>query len=214
MASSANLKQAFEVFQNATKDIRERFNVPIPSGAPYSSTCPPVHDDGKCLLIVLLQNQWAAFCRDLLEHSISGNGSTLGGTTLQPITLPDEEQDHSKYLRSTANRIGKELFNNQGFPIWHNPEFVIHLTEELKPSNHDVLVLSMGSPVSLRSLNVLRNFIIHGNDRMMECERLLNEYGRRDGSPAAFLAHQTQSGTILFEQWLNEIVQASRNAAE
>ena len=213
MASSANLERAFETFQTATQDIRDRFNVAIPGFSPYSTSCPPTHDDGKCLLVVLLQNQWAAFCRDLLEHSISGNGPTLGGTALQPITLPDETQDHDGYLKSTANRVGRELFNNLGFPIWHSPEFVIRVAQELQPSNYDVLVLGISAAASLRKLNILRNIIIHGPDRKMEYERLLSEYGRRNVSPAAFLAHQTPSGTNVFEDWLDEIVQASRSAA-
>ena len=213
MASSANLQQAFDTLQAGTQDIRERFNAAIPSVSPYSVTCPPVHDDGKCLLVVLLQNQWAAFCRDLLEHSIAGNGPTLGGTSLQPINLPDGAQDHAKYLNSTANRIGKELFSNEGFPIWHKPEFVTRVAEELQPANHEVLVLGISSPPSIRNLNILRNFIVHGDDRRERYKRLLNEYGRRDTCPASFLAHQTPSGTSLFEDWLEEIVQASRHAA-
>ena len=214
MASSANLARAFETFQTAIQDIRKRFNVEIPSTSPYSISCPPVHDDGKCLLVVTLQNQWAAFCRDLLKHSISGNGPTLGGTALHPITLPDEAQDHDGYLRSTANRIGRDLFNNLGLPIWHNPEFVISVARELQPSNHDALALGISSSASLRDLNILRNFIIHGGDRKVEYEKLLNEYGKPGVSPAAFLAHQTSSGTNLFEDWLDEIVLASRSAAK
>ena len=213
MASSANLQQAFAIFEAATQDIRERFNAAIPSVSPYSATCPPVHDDGKCLLVVLLQNQWAAFCRDLLEHSIAGNGPTLGGTSLQPISLPDGAQDHAAYLNSTANRIGKELFRNEGFPIWHNPTFVIRVARELQPPNHEVLVLGISSPRSIRNLNILRNFIVHGDDRKEQYRKLLNEYGRRDTSPASFLAHQTPLGTNLLEDWLEEIVQASRHAA-
>ena len=213
MASSANLERAFETFQAATQDIRERFNVAIPPTSPYSTSCPPTHDDGKCLLVVSLQNQWAAFCRDLLEHSISGNGPTLGGTALHPITLPDEAPDHDRYLRSTANRIGRESFNNQGFPIWHNPEFVIRVAKELQPSNHEVLVLGISASASLRSLNILRNFIIHEGERRVDYEKLLNEYGKRDISPAAFLTHQTSSDTNLFEDWLDEILLASRSAA-
>ena len=214
MASSANLGRAFETFQAAIQDIRGRFNVEIPPTSPYSISCPPVHDDGKCLLVVTLQNQWAAFCRDLLKHSISGNGPTLGGTALHPINLPDEAQDHDGYLKSTANRIGKELFNNHGFPIWHNPEFVIRVARELQPSNHDALALGISSSASLRNLNILRNFIIHGGDRKVEYEKLLNEYGKSGVSPAAFLAHETSSGTNLFEDWLNEIILASRSAAK
>ena len=214
MASSANVELAFETFRTATQDIRERFNAAIPPTSPYSISCPPTHDDGKCLLVVMLQNQWAVFCRDLLEHSISGNGPTLGGTALPPITLPDEEQDHDGYLKKTANRIGKEYFRNQGFPIWHHPEFVIRVARELQPSNLQGLVLGISASGSLRKLNTLRNFIIHGPDRRGEYELLLNEYGQRDVSPAKFLAHQTSSGSNLFEDWLDEIVQASRSAAD
>ena len=214
MASSANLERAFQTFQTATQDIRERFNAAIPPTSPYSTSCPPTHDDGKCLLVVMLQNQWATFCRDLLEHSISGNGPTLGGTALHPITLPDEAQNHDGYLRSTANRVSREGFNNQGSPIWHNPEFVIRVAKELQPSNHDVLVLGISASASLRRMNTVRNIIIHGGERRVEYERLLNEYGKRDISPAAFLAHQTPSGAKLFEDWLDDILRAGRSAAD
>ena len=213
MASTANVERAFGSFQTATQDIRQRFNAAIPPFSPYSTSCPPIHDEGKCLLVNVLQNQWAVFCRELLEHSIAGNGPTLGGTELQPIILPDEGQDHDGYLKSIANRIGKESFNNKGFPIWHQPDFVIRVAKELQPSNHDVLVLGMSASPILRRLNVLRNFIIHGPDRKVDYEKLLNEYGLRDVSPAEFLAHRTPSGTNLFEDWLEEIVQASRSAA-
>ena len=213
MASTANVQRAFETLQSATLDIRVRFNAAIPPFSPYSTSCPPTHDDGRCLLVMALQNQWAAFCRDLLEHSISGNGPTLGGTTLQPITLPDEGQDHDGYLKSTANRIAREKYNNQRIPIWHNPEFVIRVAQELQPSNLQVLVLGISASPSLRNLNTLRNFIVHGPDRRVEYDSLLNAYGMRDASPAEFLAHQTSSDTNLFEDWLDEIVQASRSAA-
>ena len=214
MAPSTNVEQAFDAFKTATQFIRERFNTVVPSIPPYSTSCPPVHDDGKCLLVVWLQNEWADFCRQLLAHSISGNGPTLGGAALEPITLPDEDQDHDGYLKSIANQIGKDLFNNQGFPIWHNPDFVIRVVNELRPSNHETLALGLGASPSLRRLNIVRNFIIHGESRRIDYEKIVNEYGQRDASPATFLAHRTASGTNLFEEWLDEIVDASRSAAD
>lgn len=213
MTSSANLEQAFCILQAAIQDIRTRFNVAIPPTQPYSSTCPPVHNDGKCLLVMLLQNQWAAFCRDILEHSISGNGPTLGGNAIQPVILPDDTPDHGKYLQSTANRIARESFSNLGFPIWHNPEFVIRVTQELQPSNRETLELGISSPVSLRNLNTIRNYIVHGDDRLEEYERLLDQHGKRGVSPAEFLTHETPRGTQLFEDWLDEIVLAGKSAA-
>lgn len=213
MASSGNIQRAVDALQAAIQDIRARFNAAIPSLTPYSTSCPPTHDDGKCFLVVLLQNYWAAFCRELLEHSISGNGPTLGGTVLQPITLPDADQNHGGYLKSTANRIGKDAYNNQGYPIWHNPDFVIDVTKELQPSNQDVLVLGLSAWPSLRELNTLRNFIVHGDERKVDYRKLLNHYGQRDVSPAVFLAHQTLTGASLFEVWLDDIVNASRKAA-
>lgn len=200
-------------FQTATLDIQERFNAAIPPFSPFSTSCPPAHDDGKCFLAVVLQNLWAVFCRDLLEHSISGNGPTLSGTELPAITLPEEERDHDGYLKKTANRIGKEYYRNQGFPIWHHPEFVIRVARELQPSNLQVLELGIGASASLRKLNTLRNYIVHGPDRRGEYQVLLNEYGQGSVSPAVFLAHQTSSGAKLFEVWIDEIVQASRSAA-
>ena len=212
MASTANVERAFESFQTATRDIRDRFNAAIPPNSPYSTSCPPIHDDGKCLLVNLLQYQWAVFCRELLEHSISGNGPTLNGTVLQPVTLPDKGQTHDGYLRSTASRIGKD-FSDLGYPIWHNPDFVILVAKELEPTNLEALALGVIASPSLRELNVVRNFIIHGPERKVNYEKVLDGYGLRDVSPAELLVHQTPLGTIVFEDWLDKIVQASRSAA-
>lgn len=213
MAATANVEQAFKAFLNATSDIRTRFNAAIPTISPFSTSCPPTHDDGRCFLVIELQNQWSVFCRDLLEHSISGNGPTLSGNSLPPITLPDEEQDHDGYLRKIANRIGKEYYRNQGFPIWHRPEFVIRVARELQPSNQEVLTLGLGASPSVNRLNIVRNFIVHGEDRKVDYEKIVNEYGQRNASPAAFLAHHTSSGANLFSEWLDEIVDASKSAA-
>ena len=212
MVTATSILASYERFEASTADLRERFNAPLPEVEPCSTSCPPVHDECQAMLVVLLQNKWAEFCKELLRLSIEGLGPTLNGTALMPITLPPEVISFDKHFKNAYDETSKEMPGDSIHPVWHNPEYVIRVSTKMNPTNHDAIRAGLGGSMETKNLNVVRNYLIHGTNGK-DYERLLNRVGARGFSVPQFLAYQPVGMIPIFESWIDDLVAAAQNAA-
>ena len=212
MVTATSILASYERFEASTAALRERFNAPLPDVEPCSTSCPPVHDECQAMLVVLLQNTWAVFCKELLRLSIEGLGPTLNGTALTPVTLPPEVVSFDSHFRLASNETSREMPGDAKYPVWHNPEYVIRVSTKINPMNHDAIRAGLGGSMEAKNLNVVRNHLIHGTSGK-DYEDLLNRMGARGFSVPQFLAYQPDGMIPVFESWIDDLVAAAQNAA-
>ncbi len=212
MASAASVSQAYEEFEAETQALAVRFQSPMPTSPPFSVSCPPLHEDSRLMLVVLLQNAWARFCEDLLVSSVFGSGPTLGGKHLSEIAIPPESASTISHFRKLKGEVAHELPWQNDYPIWHNPEYVVRLSDRLKPDNDYEIQSGLGASVEVRNLNTVRNYIVHGSNESAY-RNLLVRYGTANLSVPQFLMVDTGSGVSVFEEWIKDLLRAARNGA-
>lgn len=210
--TATSILASYERFEASTAVLRERFHAPLPDVEPCSQSCPPVHEDCQAMLVVLLQNTWADFCKQLLRLSMEGLSPTLKGTVLTPVTLPPEVVSFDSYFQLAYNETSKEMPGDTKQPVWHKPEYVIRVSTKINPMNHDAIRSGLGGSMETKNLNVVRNYLIHGTNRK-DYEDLLNRVGARGFSVPQFLAYQPDGMIPIFESWIDDLVAAAKNAA-
>ena len=211
MVAATSIVASYERFEASTAVLRERFHAPLPDVEPCSTSCPPVHDECQAMLVVLLQNTWGVFCKELLRLSIEGLGPTLNGTYLIPVTVPQGVASLDSHFRLVCNEAAREMPNKGIEPIWHNPDFVILASTKINPMNHAAIRAGLGSSMEAKNLNVVRNYLIHDNGK--DYESLLNRVGARGFSVPQFLAYQPDGKISVFESWIDDLVAAAQNAS-
>lgn len=211
MVTETSILASYERFVARTDALRERFHAPLPDVEPCSSSCPPVHHDCQAMLVVILQNAWADFCKELLRLSMEGKGPTLNGTVLRPVTLPSGVASLDSHFRHASNEAAKEMPSEGKYPIWHNPEYVIRVSTKINPENHTAIRIGLGGSLEAKNVTVVRNYVIHGSKD--NYEELLGRLGARGLSVPQFLAYQSDGPTPIFESWIDDLVAAARNAA-
>lgn len=208
---NGNINSSLQDFVAKANGLKHRFLAPVPVAPPYSLSCPPVHNDSKQLLIVVLQNIWADFCRELVEHSANGRGPTTGGTILTPISFPTTFPNMDNFLKNTATKIANEMPHRGEYAVWHSVEYVNALMEELKPSNYVTVQSGLGSISAAKNINIVRSYIVHSN--ASEYEKLLNRKGARGLSVVSFLSMKDGGSLSIFEEWVNQLIQGAKNAS-
>lgn len=212
MPASPDVSAAYQRFELEARSLEARSNAPMPDISPFSVSCPPVHADSRSFLVILLQNVWAKFSKDLVELSVLGKGPTLGGRTLTPIPTSANARSLVSYFRSTLTEVARETPWEQEYPIWHNPEYIARLSDRLKPDNDLEIQSGLGAAPEVTELNLVRNHLTHGN-RPKEYARLQARYGVRDLSIPEFLVTDTGSGESIFEYWIGVLLRAAKAGA-
>lgn len=211
MVTPTPIQASYDRFVAATAALRERFRAPLPDVAPCSISCPPVHDDCQAMLVILLQNAWADFCKELLRLSMEGKGPTLTGTVLTPVTLPRGVVSLDSHFRLRCKEAAGEMPNEGTNPIWHNPEYVIRVSMKINPANNEAIRAGLGGSAEAKNVTAVRNYVIHGTKD--KYEELLNRLGARGLSVPQLLAYQPRDRVTVFESWIEDLVAAAQNAA-
>lgn len=211
MSTPTTIQGALQEFVSNTTVLKDRFRSPVPNVAPFSASCPPVHGDSKSFLVIILQNAWSSFCKALLELSVQGKGPTLGGTALTAITVPPEFPSIQSLFRKTATLVANDMPSPGDYPIWHNPEYVIRVADKLKPGNHSKIVVGLGASGEAKNVNVVRNYIVHGNET--DYGRFVSKLGVRGLPVSEVLAYSVNGAKSVFENWIDDLVSAATNAS-
>ena len=186
---STALSELYKGFVDSTNALVRRFDVPVPSLAPFNSTCPLIHEDGQALLVVRLQNSWADFCRGLIEISASNN---------------------TGYVRSATKSVASDMgYSN---PVWHSPEFVVQVAKHLTLANAGRIDLYLGANLSSGDVTDVRNYIVHPGSRT---ESKYREVAATEGVPGAgvgkLLNVRFAGGATLFERWVMDLQRTASN---
>ncbi len=212
MATSPDVSAAYHHFELKARALEGRSNTPVPDISPFSVSCPPVHADSRSFLVPLLQNVWAEFCQDLVELSVFGKGPTLAGRTLAPIPTPANAPNLESYFKSTRTEVARETPWEGEHPIWHSSEYIVRLSDRLKPDNDLEIQSGVGAAPEVKELNTVRNHVIHGGGRR-EFARLQSKYGFRNLSVAEFLSSDAGSGESIFEHWIGVLLKVAKAGA-
>ena len=212
MPNPPNVSAAYQRFEAGVHELEERFNAPVPDIPPYSESCPPVHDDSKLFLVILLQNTWADFSKNLVELSVLGRGPTLSGRALTPVPTPADAESLDSHLKKTRTSVAQSMSNKQGHPTWHIPAYTARLSEALKPDNDYEIQLGLGAIPEIGYLNTVRNHIVHG-DRNREYAQIQAQYSVRDLSVPKFLISNAGAGESIFQHWVSRLLMAARVGA-
>lgn len=182
---------ALRYFADSTDALVRRFDVPVPSTAPFDSTCPIIHEDGQALLVVRLQNSWADFCRNLIIVSSTNS---------------------ARYVRRVAKSVASEM--GDGYPVWHKPEFIVRLARHITLTNVSQIDLYLSANVSAGSINSVRNYIVHPGSGT---ESKYREVAATEGVPGAdvgtLLNVRAPGGATLFERWVKDLQRTASNSA-
>ena len=185
----ATLSTLSRDFTDSTDALIRRFDIPVPSVAPYDSTCPMAHEDGQALLVVRLQNSWADFCRNLIRTSMAN------------------ETRFRKAARSVAKEMGDR------YPVWHKPEFIVRLARHAALTNQEGINLHLGANLSASHVTNVRNYIIHPGSHT---EAKYREVAAAQGVPGAdvrtLLNVRAVGGASLFERWVRDLQRTASNS--
>lgn len=186
---SATLSELYASFVDSTNALVRRFDVRVPSYAPFDSTCPMIHEDGQALLVVRLQNSWADFCRDLIN--VSAANETHG-------------------VRIAAKSVARDM--GYDYPVWHNPEFVVRVATHLTLTNLDRIALHVGASISSGHVTKVRNYVVHPGSGT---ESRYREVAAAEGVPRAdvgtLLNVRFSGGATLFERWVRNLQRTAGN---
>ena len=186
---SVALSQLYVEFADSTDDMVRRFDTPLPSCEPFASTCTTIHEHGQSLLVVRLQNSWSNFCRRLIDISASNN--TQG-------------------VRRAAKRVASDM--GTGYPVWHNPEFVVRMAKRLTLPNEGRIDLHFGANLSSGRVTHVRNYIVHPHGgTKSKYSQVAADEGMPGLDVGKLLNVRFPGGTTLFERWVKDL---QRTASE
>ena len=170
-------------FVDSTNALVRRFDVPVPSYAPFDSTCGMIHEDGQALLVVRLQSSWADFCGSLINISAPNN---------------------ARRVRCSATYVASDM--GYSYPVWHKPEFVVRVARHLTLTNMDRIDLHLGANLSSGDVTAVRNYIVHPGSRT---ESKYRKVAAAAGVPGAdigtLLNIRFPGGATLFERWVKDL---------
>ena len=188
----STLAEHCRAFEDRSNVLIARFDVPLPSSRPFDSTCPPIHEAGQALLVVRLQSLWSSFCRGLIGISAS-HGATN--------------------VRATAKTVAREMGDTD--PVWHKPEFVVGMANNLLLANAEQISLHVGASLTSGRLSRVRNYIVHPGSRT---ESRYREVAAAAGMPRAdvgtLLNARAPGGATLFERWTKDLQMTAGKATE
>ncbi|MFQ5873493.1 MAG: hypothetical protein ACE5JL_06800 [Dehalococcoidia bacterium] len=195
-----------------TEALLQRFNQPIPNAGPYATTCPPVHDDAQSLLVVLLQNSWSTYSREILEVSAEAALPTLTWRQLQPSPMMSMYTGARQAVREAARIVADTM----GYcdPVWHKPEFTIRVAAQLKVQNYEEIFYALSSTLTPSHVNWVRNYVVHPSDRTRAgYSKVAAAVGDPRADLGPLLRTQQVGGVTLFEKWVRELQATAEQAA-
>jgi hypothetical protein len=181
--------------------------------APIDPACDSPHLLARENATIFLQDQWSAFCRDLVYSSWRGAVVTMGGQVLP--RRPGARSDHAALLALRTTYSGKQKRSPNWEPKWFDPLETIEAAKRLSVPNLRAIALGVGlTPSPLDELRAVRNYFAH---RGRQSTARLAPYA---GSPVtgaaahALLRQRSLGGSYRFEEWVAELDIMARAAVE
>lgn len=180
---------------------------------PVDPHCLATHELARENATIQLQDQWSAFCRDLILGSWRGGAVTLGGARIprRPGGASDAAALHA--LRATYTGSAKR--SRQWEPKWFDPIQAIDAAKRLSIPNLVNVSLGLGlTPSPLDQLRAVRNYFAHrGQESSTRLALHLTSHPTNAGAHL-FVSQLTLGGVPAFVRWTAEIETMAWAAAQ
>lgn len=192
-------------FAGRTERILTAFQTPLPANTAAAEICRPIHTAGKAYLVNRLQMLWGEYCRNLIILSARGNALTIRGNLLAPET-------GSGGLPRIKRILGKDFGAGPG-TRWDDLDWAIGRANLLKPVNGNQINIGLGTAPS-KDLKVVRNFLIHPNQRTKNAYlELARSLGYPGLEPNSLLATDLGDGVDVIGAWVKQFQDSAWEAA-
>lgn len=197
-----NLAARYWRFSRRILRIADAFNHSC--GTPVDPGCRDAHRLARENATIQLQDQWSAFCRDLVFGSWRGGVVTLSGVAIQRRSGDVSDDAALRTLRATF--IGKNKKSQYWEPKWFVPSQTLDAAKRLSIANFASVSTGVGlTPSPLDELRAVRNYFAH---RGRESSAKLAIYLRRHPSDVVahhFMSQPTLAGVPALVRWAAEI---------
>ena len=192
-------------FAGRTDRILTAFQTPLPANAAEAENCRPIHTAGAAFLVNRLQMLWGEYCRNLVILSARGNALTVAGKLISPAP------DLAGFPQIKA--VLGNSFGSGPNTHWDDRDWAIGRANLLKPVNGNQINIGLGT-APIKDLKVVRNFLIHPNQRT---KRAYLELARRLGYPGlepnSLLATDWGDGIDVIGSWVKQFQDSALEAA-
>ena len=192
-------------FAGRTDRILTAFQTPLPANAAEAENCRPIHIAGAAFLVNQLQMLWGEYCRNLIILSARGNALTVAGKLISPAPgLAGFPQ---------IKAVLGNSFGGGPNTHWDDRDWAIGRSNLLKPVNGNQINIGLGT-APIKDLKVVRNFLIHPNQRTKSDYLKLARYlGYPDLEPNSLLAADWGDGVDVIGSWVNPFQDSALEAA-
>lgn len=183
------------------------------SDTPLDQACENPHVLARENATVFLQDQWSAFCRDLVYSSWRGGCITASGSML-PARV-GARSNHAALLALKSTYTGKQKKSRHWEPKWFDPIDTLEAAKRLHVPNIAAISAGVGlSPSPLDELRAVRNYFAH---RGRESSERLKPYTGGPVTVAAahdLLTQRSLGGGYRFESWVADLDVMARAAVQ
>ena len=199
------LASIYERFFWRTDRILTAFRTPLPANAAAAEQCRPIHTAGEAYLVNRLQMLWGEYCRNLIILSARGNALTVAGKLISPAPgLAGFPQ---------IKAVLGNSFGGGPSTRWDDRDWAIGRANILKPVNGNQINIGLGT-APIKDLKVVRNFLIHPNQRTRSAYLSLARYLGYPGlEPKSLLAADGGNGMDVIGSWVKQFQDSAWEAA-
>lgn len=171
---------------------------------PVDPECSATHALARENATIQLQDQWSAYCRDMITASWRGGCTTLGGVVIPKRAGLSSYASAVAALRATY--VGTAKKSKYWEPKWFDPVQALDAAKRLGVPNLPTLSAGLGlTPSPLDELRAVRNYFAHRGPE--SCDRLQPFLGAR---ATVALVHQhvsapTLAGVPQLVRWVHEL---------
>lgn len=181
--------------------------------SPLDAACEDPHVLARENATVFLQDQWSAFCRDLVYSSWRGGCMTTLGSSL-PARV-GSRTNHAALIALKATYTGRQRKSPQWEPKWFDPNEAIDAAKRLHVANLASITAGLGlSPSPLDELRAVRNYFAHRGRESTDRLKPYTGYPVTSGAAHDLLKRRSLGGGYRFEAWVADLDVMARAAVE
>lgn len=171
---------------------------------PLDPECFESHQLARENATIQLQDQWNAFCRDLVLNSWRGGVMTLSGAALPQRVGPISDAAALAALRATFT--GKDKKSKYWEPKWFDPNQTLDAAKRLALPNLSSISAGVGlTPSPLDELRAVRNYFAHRGRLSADTLATYILAHPSDADAHGFVSKLTLAGVPKLVRWTAEI---------
>lgn len=197
-----NLGARYWRFSRRVRAIADAFQHACES--PSDPSCAQTHILARESAAIQLQDQWSAFCRDLVLHSWRGGVTTLVGASI-PRRVGDVS-DAAGLAALRATYTGSDKKSKYWEPKWFDPIQTLDAAKRLSIPNIGSVTVGVGlTPSPLDELRAVRNYFAHRGEETSKRLAAHVMCHPSDSDAHRFISQLTLAGVPALVRWTAEI---------